>query len=443
MGESMSGTKIIPRKVLVLGAYGLIGSAIVRQLIRDGCDVVGLGRSQQTARSVFPDIEWVIRDLSDLCDADAWQPFINDIDFVVNCAGALQSGFSDDLEVVHHRAIQALATACRAANVGIVQISAVGAQKDASTLFLRTKAAGDAIVRKAGVPFWIFRPGMVIASTAYGGSVILRMLAAFPIVQPVANADAMIQTVGNSDVSRAVSLAVHGKLPVQLECDLVEETPASLRVVVSTHRSWLGFPPAKRVINVPGWILTVTSNAADLLGLLGWRSPLRSTAISVLNEGVLGDPSVWKDNTGQPLPSLHETLALAPATVENRQFARMSLLMPIIVGVLFLFWLASGIIGLLMADTASRVLTDVGWPRNLAIASVVFWGLVDIAIALALLVRKYAAWSCWAMVIVSLTYLVSATLTVPGLWADPLGPLVKVLPGIVLAMVARALLETR
>jgi hypothetical protein len=47
------------------------------------------------------------------------------------------------------------------------------------------------------------------------------------------------------------------------------------------------------------------------------------------------------------------------------------------------------------------------------------------------------------MIALSLAYLANATLLQPGLWLEPLGPLVKVFPSIVLALVALAILEER
>ena len=40
------------RRVLVLGAYGLIGSSVARRLAADGLHVTGLGRSASTAKTV-------------------------------------------------------------------------------------------------------------------------------------------------------------------------------------------------------------------------------------------------------------------------------------------------------------------------------------------------------------------------------------------------------
>jgi hypothetical protein len=49
----------------------------------------------------------------------------------------------------------------------------------------------------------------------------------------------------------------------------------------------------------------------------------------------------------------------------------------------------------------------------------------------------------WAAFGISLFYLIAATLTLPLLWTDPLGPLVKVASILVLNLVALAILEDR
>lgn len=44
------------RKVLIIGAYGLIGYGITQRLTKEGHQVTGLGRNLQTAQRVAPDI---------------------------------------------------------------------------------------------------------------------------------------------------------------------------------------------------------------------------------------------------------------------------------------------------------------------------------------------------------------------------------------------------
>ena len=75
-------------RVLVTGAYGLIGSAILARLHREGHEVVGTGRAIEAARRRFPDARWIAADFNRLTTADAWRPLLDGIDAVVNCAGA-------------------------------------------------------------------------------------------------------------------------------------------------------------------------------------------------------------------------------------------------------------------------------------------------------------------------------------------------------------------
>lgn len=429
--------------VLIVGAYGLIGCGVAQRLERDGHTIIGLGRDINTGKRVLPTLNWLSADLRSLTEAGDWQPFLKGVDAVVNCSGALQDGPEDDLEVVHHNAVAALAQACASTNVKVVQISAVGAHADATTPFLASKARGDAAIQNAGVIHHIFRPGLILARHSYGGTTMLRMLAAFPLIQPIAVPEAKVQTVALDDVAEAVSAALAGNIPSGFVGDLVENETHSLREVVASMRQWLGFASASREVLILDFMIKATSRVADGLGRLGWRSPLRSTAVKVLVDGVTGIPTDLSQFGVPPVKSLTQTLASMPARVEDRMFARMALLTPILFATLFAFWLMSGVIGFISVNEAALVLENVGWSHALAIASVLLWAVVDIAIAFGLAYRPYAKMACWCAIGVSLFYLAASTLFVPDLWLDPLGPLVKILPSIALALVARIALETR
>ncbi len=429
--------------VLVIGAYGLIGIGVTGRLLRDGHNITGLGRDIHTGQRVLPSIRWQSSDLRALTDTRDWLPFLEDIDTVVNCSGALQEGPDDDLEAVHHHAISALAKACASADIKIVQISAVGASLEAPTSFLASKARGDDALRKSGVRHCIFRPGLVLAPHSYGGTTMLRMLAAFPAIQPISMAQARIQTVSLEDVAEAVSAAVRGTIPHDFEANLVENETHSLREVVKAMRHWLGFKSAKHEITISASLTRVLAKIADGLAHLRWRSPLRTTALVVLSSGVTEKPTDLAQFGLPPLKSLAQTLTSMPARAQDRLFARMALLMPVIITTLFVFWSLSGLIGLIRANQAAHILENAGWSHALALASVLFWSFVDLAIAAAFAYRPTAKLACWLAIGVSTFYLASSTLFVPHLWLDPLGSLVKILPGIALALVARIALETR
>ena len=53
-------------RVLITGAYGLIGAAILERLHRDGHALTGLGRDIARARQQFPFAAWVPADFERL-----------------------------------------------------------------------------------------------------------------------------------------------------------------------------------------------------------------------------------------------------------------------------------------------------------------------------------------------------------------------------------------
>lgn len=427
-------------RVLVLGAYGLIGREVAYRLQADGYEITGLGRNARAAASMSG-VGFVRADLRHLTTPDAWMPHLRGIDGVVNAAGALQDGPADDLQAVHVDAIGALAAACEASGATrFVQISAAGASPDASTAFYRTKAAGDAGVLASALDWTILRPALVIAPTAYGGTALLRMLAGFPWVLPLVHADAPVQTVPVDEVAEAVSRALSGAL-IREDVALAEADPMTLEDTALAIREWLGFQPPRAIWRLPSWVGGALGLVADLAGMLGWRAPLRTTALKVMAEGVTADASQWAELTGRRVPALPETLSAIPSTAQERLFARAALVFPVLVAFLGAFWIASGLIAIATLDAAARVLAPGGGAS--AKSLVVVTALLDIAIGLAALTRRWVRPAAVAAIGVSLAYLVGATLFIPALWADPLGPLVKVFPAIGLAVAVWALAEER
>ena len=154
----------------------------------------------------------------------------------------MQSGLKDNLLRVQDQSIRALIKACEEANIKtFIQISASGAGADASTQFMQTKASADAALRESALPYVIFKPGLVIGANAYGGTMLMRMLASFPFVQPTVLGSAKIQCVAMSDVVAAVSAGPsRGEVAMGRDYDLVEDEAHELRAVIAAFRAWLG-----------------------------------------------------------------------------------------------------------------------------------------------------------------------------------------------------------
>jgi uncharacterized protein YbjT (DUF2867 family) len=427
--------------VLVLGGTGLIGSAIVRKLLAEGHDVTGLGRQVTRARRQSGDARWLIADIATLQSPAAWMPFIDGSDVIVNAAGALQTGMRDDLAALQ-TAFVALYDAAALQKMRVIVISAPNASPDATTEFSRSKALADAHLRGTTLDWTILRPGLIIGSDAYGGTALVRAIAASPFVVPIVRGTLPIQTVALIDLAAAVAAVVAGRIAPRGDYDLVETEPRLLSEIASALRAWFGIAPAP-VWPVPDWLTEPLFELADLLGWLGWRSPLRSTAVAELKAGVAGDSRAWVAAGGRQPQSLTATLADLHATVQERWFARLWLLKPVILGTLSLFWLTTGFIALARPFATTAVLAAHGVATPVAFGLGIAGGILDVALGTAMLVARSARTAALGMIVASITYIAAGTLLAPDLWLDPLGPLVKIAPGIVLALVALALLDER
>jgi uncharacterized protein YbjT (DUF2867 family) len=427
-------------RVLILGGNGFIGSEVCRVLASGGHQVTALARAPGLAARRLSGIAWLRRDLRRMLAPVDWD-FVGKFDAVVNCAGALQDGARDDVAAVQRGAMLAMYGAARAASIHvIVQISARTDGPGSESKFLASKREADAALAISGVPFVIIRPAIVIGRNAHGGSALLRALAAIPVRTPLVSAEVPMQFTALSDLANAVRDAIEGSLPGGSDLALAGVETLSLRKAVALHRAWLGLPPAK-VTDVPRWLAAPIVLLADLLGRLGWRSPLRSTAIDLADNGTVA--ATGDSSAPTPSASLADTLAANPAGVQDLWFARLYLLKPVVIGVLGLFWLASGAIALVRFEQSAAVLSDALGARGAAQLLTLVTSLADILLGAGVLFRRYARPALVGMVLVSLAYLAAATVLTPALWLDPLGPLAKVLPSTVLALVALAILDER
>jgi len=430
--------------ILILGAYGLIGSAIARDLFARGHDVTGLGRDMAFGPRILPHLCWVTADLSDMTAPESWEPLLVGMDAVVNASGLLQGGDGGSVEAVQLHAVRALIQPCEATGVlRFVQVSAAGADPNAKSEFMATKGQADALIAASSLSSLIVRPGLVIGRNSYGGTELLRSAAAAFVTLRLPFR-APIQCVALSDVVEAVARAFDPVRPRHGSFDMVEGQARSLDEIIALHRVWLGLPTARHSLHVPRWLLQVARRLSDFLGRLGWRSPLRRNALLALESGVRGDQEQTVALLGRQPLRLEASLDQQPAGKQDRLYARLGLLQPLMLAALFIMWAGSGLATLLQVDRAMAILQPSGIGQQWAYAIAVLGGWLDIILAAGLIWRRTVKVALLTMIGVTLVaYLGAGALLVPYLWLDPLAPLAKALPASLLALVAYWLVEKR
>src|ERR1700694_1981670 len=148
------------RKILVLGASGLIGRFVTDDLRARGFAVTGIARRFSSSQKTSAlDLELPVLAMDTAALAQLIRD--HDIDLVVNCLGVLQDGPGSDTRDVHRDFVEWLlqAIADSRGAMRLVQISIPGTVEEDLTAFSVTKREAERLIAPSGIPFAILRPG--------------------------------------------------------------------------------------------------------------------------------------------------------------------------------------------------------------------------------------------------------------------------------------------
>jgi uncharacterized protein YbjT (DUF2867 family) len=317
-------------KVLVVGATGLIGSAVVARLAADGHEVVAAAR--RVPQTDLSGAEWVRLDLAKAARTSDWS-VLEDVTAVLNCAGILQDGPAGSTQLVHTVGPAALFAACLRHGVRrVVHVSAVGVDRQTPTAFSRTKLRGDEALMALDLDWVILRPSVVVGRGAYGGSALLRGLAAWPVL-PVMPKAAPLQIVQLDDLVEAIAFFIRPDAPSKVALEIVGPQRYDFEDAVAVFRTWMRWPQAQRM-RVPAWLAGLLYRLGDVAAWFGWQPPVRTTAEKEMVRGAVGDSTRLTELTGIVPRSLEVALASEPPSVQERWFARLYLLKPLVFGAL-------------------------------------------------------------------------------------------------------------
>lgn len=411
-------------------------------LAKEGYKVIALGRSKKNTPYHNKNVSWLIKDITKI-SAENWLDLLKDIDLVVNAAGALQSNPQDNLHAIHIELVQKLSDTSRQLNFRFVQISASGVVPNASTDFMTTKATAEEYIKANARNWVILRPSLVLSPSAFGGTALLRGAAALPLFMPLIFKDKTVQTVHIDDLVRAVVIAGSDNVASGTVGEISEIETQSFPQLIEAIRGWLMIEPTNRRVPVPNWAMSLSAKLADFASHLGWRTALRSTSLKVLEDGIHANSTPWTEATGQSFRPLSQSLADLPSTIQERRYSKLFFLLPLAVICLSFFWVYSGVVGLIFWQDSQQVLTSRGMHNGAALAIVCLGGLLDMILGVVILFRRYCRFAAVSMMILAICYLTGSLFIAGDLWLDPLGPMIKVLPGIVLALYVAISLDER
>jgi uncharacterized protein YbjT (DUF2867 family) len=240
------------KSIVVLGGTGFLGTRLVARLIKDGHQVTVLSRDRELHKHLL-----VLPGLT-LENCDVYQePQLSERfrgkDVVINLIGILnERGFSGaGFRRAHVELTRHVLLAARSAGVGrLLQVSALKAATDAPSYYLRSKGEAEKLIRDQSALDWtIFQPSVMFGP---GDSFLNRfagLLAAIPLVFPLARPNARFQPLWVDDMVDALLHCLHGGASSRQTYELGGPQIYTLKEIVvwvaklTRHRRWIiGLP---------------------------------------------------------------------------------------------------------------------------------------------------------------------------------------------------------
>jgi uncharacterized protein YbjT (DUF2867 family) len=408
--------------VLITGATGFIGAHLVEALTDAGHEV------KCAVRECPPDgkcsrLACVVVDYTRDFDPGVWQRRLAGIDVAINAVGILREHGTQTFKALHDRAPRALFAACVTAGVKVVQISALGADEQASSKYhLSKKAADDALLassKKAVVvqPSLVYGPGGTSAR-------LFNMMASLPLIPLPGSGEQAIQPIHIDDLTRAMVRLVETERYLGQRVPLVGPEPLSLRQYLDELRRVLGLGRAK-FIHIPAALVDVTAQISQWSG----KGLLDVDTWKMLQRGNTADARATRELLGRDPKRVSEFTSRWSAR-ELRLTGLMDWLELMLRISLAAVWLVAGVVsmGVYPVEDSYAMLARVGITGGLAPIALYGAAAMDIAFGLGTLFLRQRKLLWIAQVTLIVLYTITITFYLPEFWLHPFGPLIKNLP---------------
>jgi len=196
--------------VLVTGATGFVGSALMAQLARNGVHVVAATRTPAQAKAING-VEWRTCDLLESSTLDAAFTGVRVAYYLVHSMGTGGSDFGE----LERRAAQAFARAAARAEVTRIVYLGGPAPAGPPSEHLRSRLAVGEILRAGSVPAVELRASMVIGHGSASWQIVRDLAVRLPVMvlprwlssrtRPVALADVVAALIGAAEMPLAHS----------------------------------------------------------------------------------------------------------------------------------------------------------------------------------------------------------------------------------------------
>lgn len=413
------------------GASGFVGQHLLQALLSEGHHVVCAVRTPEAAlpTSDDPRLTYIHADFTHDTDKSAWLARLSHIDAVINTVGIFRESGRQTFARLHKEAPRALFAACAESHdvQMVIQLSALGADRDANTPYHVSKRDADDYLASLPLRSYIVQPSLVYGRDG-ASSRTFRTLATMPLTVRLGSKPQLVQPIHVDDLVGAIVGLFKHRLPMMpgggtsVRVPLVGPQAMPFTDYIGVLRRGMGMKP-QRVLTLPG---PVARLAAGISGLLP-GTLLNRDALAMLDRDSVADVTPTAMLLGQ-LPRPVTGFILDPDGERAR--AKLGWLLPILSASIASVWILTAIVsfGVYPVEGSYALLAQAGVPAELQSSMLYGAASFDLLLGLGILFLPRRRW-LW-LVQFGLIGLYTAVIAVklPEYLLHPFGPLIKNLP---------------